>query len=127
MNRAGANIWAPASIAAAPTGDMTYLVTSKGTAFGKASFGNWFKKACRSAGVPGSSHGLRKLAAVRMAEGGATEAELNAVFGWANGSDEARIYINKANRAKLAKAGIVKMFPHTSPNLPKPKSNGGEK
>lgn len=99
------------SIAAAPTGDMTYLVTMKRTAFPKTSFGNWFKKACVAAGVPGSSHGLRKLAAVRMAEAGASEAELNAVFGWANGSDEARIYIEKASRAKLAKAGILRVLP----------------
>jgi integrase len=107
-----------ASIAAAPVGDMNYLVTYKGTAFGKESFGTWFKKACVAAGVPGSSHGLRKLAAVRMAENGATEAELNAVFGWANGSDEARVYIAKASRAKLAKTGIVRFLsPNFSPNL----------
>lgn len=81
------------SIDAAPTGDMTYLVTTKKTAFGKESFGNWFRAACRAAGVPGSSHGLRKLAAVRMAENGATEAELNAVFGWADGSGESATYI----------------------------------
>lgn len=104
-----------ASIAAAPTGDMTYIVTAKGSAFGKESFGTWFKKACRAAGVPGSSHGLRKLAAVRMAENGATEAELNAVFGWANGSDEAKTYIRKASRSKLARGGIVKMLPQTIP------------
>lgn len=98
------------SIEAAPTGDMTYLVTHKGTAFGKESFGNWFRAACREAGVPGSSHGLRKLAAVRMAENGATEAELNAVFGWADGSGESATYIAKASRKKLAKAGIVKVL-----------------
>lgn len=104
-----------ASIAAAPTGDMTYLVTAKGTAFVKEAFGNWFRAACRSAGVPGSSHGLRKLAAVRMAENGATEAELNAVFGWAEGSDESATYIRKASRSKLARGGIVKMLPQTFP------------
>jgi integrase len=101
------------SIAAGKTGDMAYLVTAKGTPFGKESFGTWFKKACVEAKVPGSSHGLRKLAAVRMAENGATEAELNAVFGWAEGSDESATYIRKANRAKLARAGVVKMLPQT--------------
>lgn len=108
------------SIEATPTGDLTYLVTTKGTAFGKESFGNWFKKACVAAGVPGSSHGLRKLAAVRMAENGASEAELNAVFGWADGSGESATYIKKANRAKLAKAGVIKILsPNLSPNLKK--------
>jgi integrase len=103
------------SIAAAPTGDMTYLVTAKGTAFGKESFGNWFRLACRAAGVPGSSHGLRKLAAVRMAEAGATEMELNAVFGWADGSSESATYTRKASRAKLARAGMGKVAPLQRP------------
>lgn len=98
------------SIEATKTGDMTYLITHKKTAFGKESFGNWFRKACRAAGVPGSSHGLRKLAAVRMAENGATEAELNAVFGWADGSGESATYIRKASRKKLSRAGIVKVL-----------------
>ena len=111
-----------ASINAAPTGDMTYLVTSKRTAFKKTSFGNWFKKACKAAKVPGSSHGLRKLAAVRMAENGATEAELNAVFGWTEGSDESATYVKKASRKKLGKAGIVKMLPQTPPQTSKKKA-----
>lgn len=105
------------SIKATQTGDMNYLITTKGTAFGKESFGNWFRKACRAAGVPGSSHGLRKLAAVRMAEAGATEAELNAVFGWSDGSGESATYIRKASRKKLSRAGMAKVLPlTTSPN-----------
>ena len=111
-----------ASIAATPTGDMNYLVTTKGTAFVKESFGNWFRKACREAKVPGSSHGLRKLAAVRMSEAGATEAELNAVFGWAHGSKEAAVYIEKANRKKLSRGGVVKMLPQTLPQTALKKS-----
>lgn len=107
------------SIEAAPTGDMTYLVTTKKTAFGKESFGNWFRAACRAAKVPGSSHGLRKLAAVRMAENGATEAELNAVFGWADGSGESATYIAKASRKKLSRGGIVKALPQTFPQTAK--------
>jgi integrase len=98
------------SIAATPGGD-TYLVTTKGSAFAKESFGNWFKKACVAAGVPGSSHGLRKLAARRMAENGATEAELNAVFGWAHGSTEAATYIRSASRARLSRGSVTKMLP----------------
>lgn len=109
------------SIEAAPTGDMTYLVTSKGTAFGKESFSNWFRKACRMAKVPGSSHGLRKLAAVRMAHNGATEAEMNAVFGWAEGSGESATYIRKASRKRLSRAGIVKVLSQTK--IPNPKAS----
>lgn len=102
------------SIRATVTGDMTFLTTSRGTAFTKESFGNWFRRACQDAGVPGSSHGLRKLAAVRMAEGGATEAELNAVFGWADGSSESATYIRKASRKRLSRGGIVKMMSQTN-------------
>lgn len=101
------------SIEASPTGDMTYLVTHKKTAFVKESFGTWFRNACKEAGVPGSSHGLRKLAAVRMAENGATEAELNAVFGWADGSGESATYIRKASRKRLSRAGIIKLGSQT--------------
>jgi integrase len=100
------------SIAAAG-GRETYLETTKGTPFAKESFGNWFRRACKAAGVPGASHGLRKLAAVRMAENGATEAELNAVFGWAEGSGESATYIRKASRSRLARGGISKMLPQT--------------
>jgi integrase len=90
------------SIAATPTGTLTFLVTTKGTPFGKESFGNWFRKACRAAGVPGAAHGLRKAGAVRAAENGATESQLNALFGWAEGSRESATYTRKAGRAKLA-------------------------
>lgn len=111
-----------ASIAAAPVGEDTYLVTTKGTPFPKTSFGNWFKKACVAAKVPGASHGLRKLAAKRMAENGATEAELNSVFGWAQGSRESATYVANASRKKLGKAGVVKMLPLTLPLTPRKKS-----
>ena len=99
-----------ASITAAPVGDLAYLATIKGTPFGKESFGNWFRKACTQAGVPGSAHGLRKAGARRAAEEGATEAQLNALFGWADGSRESAVYTRTANRAKLARD--ARRFPH---------------
>jgi integrase len=43
-------------------------------------FGNQFRKACREAGVRRSAHGLRKVAATRAANAGATVAELEAIF-----------------------------------------------
>jgi integrase len=93
-----------ASIAETPTADLALLATEKGTAFGsKESFGTWFKKACKAAGVPGSAHGLRKAGAVRAAEAGATEAQLNALFGWREGSRESATYTRKARRSVLAK------------------------
>jgi integrase len=100
------------SIEAGPTGPLQFLMTAKGKPFGKESFGNWFRLACRAAGVPGSPHGLRKIAAVRCAENGATEIELNAMFGWADGSNESATYVRNASRAKMGRRGSVKMLPH---------------
>src|SRR5262249_10164463 len=65
-----------ASIAAAETGDLTFLVTEAGHPWVKESFGNWFRESCREAGCPGSAHGLRKAGARRAAERGATERQL---------------------------------------------------
>jgi integrase len=71
----------------------------------KESFGNLFKDACKAAGVPGSAHGVRKLAATRMANNGATEAQLMAVFGWTDPKMAAH-YTRTANRRRLAADSI---------------------
>jgi integrase len=92
------------SIAASKIGKDTFIATTRGTPFDKASFGTWFRKACDTASVPGSAHGLRKAGAVRAAESGATEAQMNAWFGWAEGSRESATYIKRARRAKMADA-----------------------
>lgn len=68
----------------------------------KESVGNWFGDACRKAGVNKSAHGLRKVGATRAAEAGATMSQLMAIFGWSN-PKTAMIYIEKANRKKMAK------------------------
>ncbi|MGW5960844.1 tyrosine-type recombinase/integrase [Methylorubrum thiocyanatum] len=102
-----------ASIAASPIGDLTFLATERGRSFVKESFGNWFGKACREAGCPGSAHGLRKAGARRAVEAGATEAQLNALFGWADGSRESAVYTCTANRAKLAREAMRNPAPAT--------------
>jgi len=69
-------------IAASPCGDMTFLVTEFGRPFTSAGFGNIFRYWCDQAGLPHcSAHGLRKAAAVRLAELGASEHEIRAVAG----------------------------------------------
>ena len=70
-----------ALIAAAPTGELTFIATESGRPFTKETFSTWFGKVCRTASYPGSAHGLRKAGARRAAEDGATEAQLNALFG----------------------------------------------
>ncbi|WP_128562155.1 tyrosine-type recombinase/integrase [Methylobacterium crusticola] len=103
-----------ASIAATKTGDLAFIATERGTPFTKESFGTWFKKVCREAGVPGAAHGLRKAGARRAAEAGATEAQLNALFGWAAGSRESATYTRTADNARLAR---------NAPVLPTPSKN----
>jgi integrase len=61
-------------------------VTRRGTPFKKGALGTAFVVAAQAAGVRGkSAHGLRKAAATRAAENGATERELEAIFGWSGG------------------------------------------
>lgn len=102
------------SIAATPTGDLAFLVTERGQPFGsKESFGTWFGKVCREAGVPGVAHGLRKAGARRAAEAGATEAQLNALFGWTQGSRESATYTRTADNARLARSAPTIPAPAT--------------
>lgn len=110
------------SIAAADTGILTFLRTmnrkDKNGSFSRESFGTWFKKACKTAGVDEggkAAHGLRKIAAVRCAENGATELELNAMFGWRDGSRESAKYVQQANRKRLSLAAGNKLLPTPSP------------
>ncbi|ACL57489.1 tyrosine-type recombinase/integrase [Methylobacterium nodulans] len=97
-----------ASIAAAPTGDLAFLVTSRGTPWVDDSFAKWFRRACEKAGVPGRSHGLRKAAARRAAEAGASEMELNALFGWRPGSRESATYTRAADVERLARGALMR-------------------
>ena len=109
-----------ASIAAAKAsdilGDMIYLSTSRGAPFVKESFGNWFREACKIAGVPGAAHGLRKAGATRAAENGATEAELDAMFGW-RGRGMAAHYSKTAQRGKLAAGAAHKLLKEQPTNV----------
>lgn len=89
------------SIAATRTGDMMLIVTEHGKPMTKESLGNWFRTICDAAGCPGSAHGLRKAAATRFADNGASVAQMEAWFGW-RGGGMAALYTRKADRARLA-------------------------
>lgn len=97
-----------ASIEATTTGNMTFLITEYGKPFSKAGFGNWFRGACIEAGCPGSAHGLRKHAATMAAENGATERQLDAMFGWTGGKMAAH-YTRAADRKRMGIEG-AKLF-----------------
>lgn len=97
-----------AILEASPVGIETFIATAHGRPLTKESFGNLFREACAAAGVPGAAHGLRKAAAVRLAEAGATVAQLNAVFGW-SGARMALLYVEKAERALLARQAMERL------------------
>jgi integrase len=82
----------------------------------KESFGTWFRNACKAAGVPGSAHGLRKAGATRAANNGATEAQLEALFGW-RGGGMASLYTRQANRVKLAKDAAITLLRERDANI----------
>jgi len=97
------------SIAASPTGDLAFICGEKGRPMTKESFGNWFRDVCAKAGVPGSAHGIRKAAATRAANQGATVAQLEAIFGW-RGGNMASHYTRNADRERLASDAADKMI-----------------
>lgn len=90
-----------ATIEAGPIGEMTFIASEERKPLTKESFGNWFRDACRAAGVRKSAHGLRKTAATRDAESGYSEAELEAKYGW-RGGRMASHYTRSANRERLS-------------------------
>jgi integrase len=96
------------SLAASPTGPETFVTNAYGRPFVKEAFGNWFGEACRAAGVPGSAHGLRKALASKVAESGATQSELDALFAWSGGG-MASLYTRKASRERLAEAALSRL------------------
>ena len=96
------------SLDTGPTGDLTFIVGANGKPMTKEAFGTAFRQACNAAGVSGSAHGIRKIAATRAAENGATVAELEAIFGW-HGGAMASHYTKEANRVRLARDAMHKL------------------
>jgi integrase len=84
-----------------PIGDLAFITGEKGGPLTKESFGTQFRHWCDKAGVSKSAHGLRKLAAIETAEGGASEMELNASFGWST-KEQSSTYTRNAQAEKLA-------------------------
>jgi integrase len=91
-----------------PTGDLHFICNALGKPFTKASFGNAFTEACCKAGIKKSAHGVRKYKATTAAYKGATEPELDAMFGWTGGRMAAH-YTREASRRRLAIAGASKL------------------
>jgi integrase len=108
------------TLAAGPCSDLAFIAGESGRPLTKESFGNLFRDACRAAGLQNrSAHGLRKAAATRAANNGATVAQLEAIFGWSGGS-MASLYTRSADRRRLAMEAMSKLANengHLKPHL----------
>ena len=107
------------TLAAGPCGDLTFIAGERGQPLTKESFGNLFRAACRAAKVPGSAHGVRKIAATRAANNGATVAQLEAIFGWSGGT-MASHYTRSADRQRLALEAMHKLANEKRTSIPAP-------
>nr|WP_312294499.1 tyrosine-type recombinase/integrase [Brevundimonas diminuta] len=95
------------SLDAVPPGQMLFLVTQSSVGFTAGGFGNWFRSACRQAGIADrSAHGLRKSAATRLADAGCTEAQIKAVTGHQT-SKEVERYTKARDQRLLATAAFA--------------------
>jgi integrase len=87
-------------------GVEVWLLNAYGRPYTFNGIGNRAKEWCRAAGLPDhcTLHGIRKAAAVRAAENGASANQLMALFAWLNLA-HAEIYTRQANRRKLGLSG----------------------
>ena len=105
-------------VATPTTGALTFLQTSQGRPFTANGFGAWFRDRCDEAGVHGlSAHGLRKAAAARSAQNGASTHTLMAIFGWLT-IQQAERYTRTAERRHLATAGMHTLGTSGDQNIP---------
>jgi integrase len=94
------------ALQALPRTNLTFLLTEFGKPFSSTGFSNWFRRMCNAAGLPQcSAHGLRKLAAVRLANAGCSTDQIKAITGHKSLSEVAR-YTKAADQARLARQAI---------------------
>jgi integrase len=97
-----------AELAALPRTNLTFITMANGAPYSPQAFSEWFRARCNEAGLPQcSAHGLRKLAATRLAEAGASASEIAAITGHRTLTEVAR-YTSAADQARLARAGRAK-------------------
>nr|WP_256436938.1 tyrosine-type recombinase/integrase [Ensifer sp. ENS09] len=90
-----------------PCGDLTLLVTEFNKPFTSNGFGNWFRKRCNEAGLLHcSAHGLRKAAAARLADRGASEHQIMSMTGHTTSKEVTR-HTKAARQILLAKAAVA--------------------
>lgn len=94
-------------IDASQTTANLFLANHNGEQYAPTHFATWFSDAAHDAGVPGSAHGLRKAAAARLAELGATDKEIMSMGGWTTLEQVAK-YTKAANNRILAEMATAR-------------------
>jgi integrase len=89
---------------------MTILTGPSGAPWGREALSAMITAEVRRVGLrPGLSlHGFRKLAAVRLAEAGATTSEIAAALGWETLA-HVELYTRAADQERLAEAAILRL------------------
>jgi len=92
---------------ALPKDNLTFIMTAYGRPMTEAGFTKWFGECVVKAGLPAdlSPHGLRKAAARRLAEAGATTHQIASITGHASLKEVER-YTLSANQPRLARAAM---------------------
>jgi integrase len=106
----------------------TFLITEYGNSFSSNGFGNKMRQWCNDVNLPDcSSHGLRKTSATILAEAGATEHQLMAIFGWSD-SKMAQHYTKAAQSKRIIDAGFERRKSYVArKNVPlSERGNSGE-
>lgn len=89
------------------TSPFCFIVSRKGTAYTKESFGNWFKDACVEAGLmQHNGHGLRKATLRRLAELQAANKTMKAMSGQEK-DETLAIYTADADQVRLADHAVT--------------------
>jgi integrase len=128
--KTGKELWMPlhpnlaASIAAAKIGNLAYIVSAKGAPFTYDSFGMWFMRHCRAAGLEGfSMHGLRKACSRRMAEIGLSNQMIKSITGHTSDTEVSR-YTRDAEQRVMARVAMTSLANAQKPDLANIAENG---
>jgi len=108
------------ALAAGPKGrpeQLAFITLRRGANVGKEHLGAWFSEAAERAGlVDCTAHGIRKAAARRLAEAGATVNQLMAIFGWTR-PDMAIKYTREASKKHMAAEAIGGLVRNETENV----------
>ena len=97
------------AIKSCPSGHMTFLINAFGKPYTANGFGNKFRQWCNEAGLPQcSAHGLRKMAAVILADSGCTRHEITAITGHSTSAEVDR-YTRGYDTRRNAFSAIAKL------------------